>query len=57
MVARRRLARFVEQYGGASDQLFGGSDATDQIQAEITLKSGKHDTTTASHWNMPIPIV
>ena len=41
MVARRRLARFVEQYGGASDQLFGGSDATDQIQAEITLKSGE----------------
>lgn len=39
MVARR-LAHFVEQYGGASDQLFGGSDATDQIQAEITLKSG-----------------
>lgn len=40
MVARRHLARFVERYGGASDQLFGGSDATDQIQAEITLKSG-----------------
>ena len=41
MVVRRRLARFVEQYGGASDQLFGGRDATDQIQAEITLKSGE----------------
>ena len=41
MLAQRRLARLVEQYGGASDQLFDGSDATDQIQAEITLKSGR----------------
>ena len=39
MLRHRRLARFVEQQGGASDQLFGGSGATDQIAAEIALKT------------------
>ena len=39
MLSRRRLAQFVERQGGASDQLFGGSDATDRIEAEITLKA------------------
>ena len=38
MLGHRRLARWVERHGGASDQLFGGSDATDQIEAEITIK-------------------
>ena len=39
MLGPRRLAQFVERQGGASDQLFGGSDATDRIDAEITLKT------------------
>ena len=37
MMRHRRLAQFVERQGGASDQLFSGSDATDQVEAEITL--------------------
>ena len=45
MLRRQRLGQFVERQGGASDQLFGGSDTTDRIEAEIVLKtkSGRYD--------------
>lgn len=45
MLRYHRLAPFVEREGGASDQLFGGSDTTDRIEAEIALmtKGGRYD--------------
>ena len=39
MLVLQRLGRFVERQGGANDQLFGGSEATDQIEAEITMRA------------------
>ena len=39
MLRFQRLGRFVERQGGASDQLFGGSELTDQIEAELTMKA------------------
>ena len=45
MLRHRRLGQFVERNGGASDQLFGGSDVTERIEAEIALKTegGSYD--------------
>lgn len=40
MLRYRDLGRFVERQGGAGDQLFGGAETTDQIEAEVTLKIG-----------------
>ena len=33
----RRLGEFVARYGGANDQLFGGSSRTNRVQAELSL--------------------
>ena len=41
---RRRLGEFVEIYGGADDQLHGGSTVTPRIQAEITVERRPRDT-------------
>lgn len=45
MLRSRRLGEFVEQYGGADDQLFGGSRVTPRLEAEIRLRadSGRDD--------------
>lgn len=45
MLRSRRLGEFVERYGGADDQLYGGSQTTQAMQAEIGLeaKSGRND--------------
>ena len=45
MLRSRRLGEFVEQYGGADDQLFGGNSVTPRIEAEIRLRteSGRND--------------
>ena len=42
---RRRLGEFVERYGGADDQLYGGNTTTPRIQAEILLRieKGRND--------------
>jgi len=37
MLKSRRLSEFVERYGGADDQLYGGSGTTPVMQAEIGL--------------------
>ena len=40
MLRYRQLGRYVEREGGADDQLYGGSDVTSLIKAEIGLRSG-----------------
>ena len=44
MLRHRRLARYVEREGGADDQLYGGSEITQLINAEIVLLSGPERT-------------
>ena len=45
MLKSRRLGEFVERYGGADDQLHGGSRTTPTLQAEIGLdtESGRNE--------------
>lgn len=45
MLRSRRLGEFVERYGGADDQLFGGNRTTPAMQAEISLETrhGRND--------------
>ncbi len=45
MLRSQRLAQFIERYGGADDQLFGGRRTTPAMQAELVLEndSGKND--------------
>ena len=45
MLRSRRLGEYVQRYGGADDQLFGGSRTTPAMQAEISLEtqSGRND--------------
>lgn len=40
MLRHRQLGRYVEREGGADDQLYGGSEITQIIKAEIVLRSG-----------------
>ena len=41
MLGPRRLAEFVEKQGGADDQLFGGNRVTQEIHAEIRMRTDK----------------
>ncbi len=41
MLKSRSLGQFVERYGGADDQLYGGSRTTPAMQAEMTLETGQ----------------
>lgn len=45
MLLSRNLGEFVEKYGGADDQLFGGNKVTPRLEAEISLgtKLGRND--------------
>ena len=45
MTRSHRLGEFVERYGGADDQLFGGNRATPRMEAEIRLRTdaGRND--------------
>ncbi len=45
MLKSRSLGQFVERYGGADDQLYGGSRTTPAIQAELCLETdqGRND--------------
>ena len=45
MVRIRRLNEFVQRYGGADDQLFGGSKNSLQIEAQLAIRtdSGRND--------------
>jgi predicted ATPase len=43
MLAKRNLGGFVEQNGGADDQLFGGNKKTPRMSAEIHLRTSKND--------------
>lgn len=45
MLGPRRLAEFVEQYGGANDQLFAGTKCTPRMNASLTIQTEneKHD--------------
>ena len=45
MLRSRRLGEFVEQYGGADDQLFGGNGVAPRMEAEISLRTdaGRND--------------
>ena len=40
MVRSRKLGEFVEKYGGADDQLFGGNSVTPRMDAEVALRTG-----------------
>ena len=40
MVRSRALGEFVEKYGGADDQLFGGNSVTPRMDADVTLRTG-----------------
>lgn len=40
MVRSRKLGDFVEKYGGADDQLFGGNSLTPRMEAEVALRTG-----------------
>lgn len=40
MVRSRALGEFVEKYGGADDQLFGGNGVTPRMEAEVALRTG-----------------
>ena len=40
MVRSRKLGEFVEKYGGADDQLFGGNSVTPRMDAEVALHTG-----------------
>ena len=39
-LSRRGLGEFVQQRGGASDQLFGGHQRTERIEAEVSFRTG-----------------
>lgn len=41
MLRYRRLGDFVARQGGADDQLFGGSDRTPQMAAELRMKTAR----------------
>lgn len=45
MVRSRRLGEFVARYGGANDQLFGGAEQTQRMDANICLRTqvGRND--------------
>ena len=45
MVRSRALGEFVEKYGGADDQLFGGNSVTPRMEAEVSLRTeaGRND--------------
>ena len=45
MLRSRSLGEFVERYGGADDQLYGGNATTPRMEAQLTLRteSGQND--------------
>lgn len=45
MLRFRRLAEYVQQQGGADDQLFGGSKISPRVEAKLTMRteSGRND--------------
>ena len=45
MLRSRRLGAFIQKYGGADDQLFGGNRTTPRMEAELSLRTeaGRND--------------
>lgn len=45
MIRFRKLAEYVQQQGGADDQLFGGSKISPRVEAKLTMRteSGRND--------------
>lgn len=45
MLRSRRLGEFVERYGGADDQLYGGNSVTPRMEGELALRTdeGRND--------------
>ena len=45
MLRSRRLGAFVQKYGGADDQLYGGNRTTPRMEAELSLRTeaGRND--------------
>ena len=41
MLRSRRLGEFVERYGGADDQLYGGNSITPRMEGELALRTDK----------------
>ena len=41
MLKSRRLAGFVGMHGGGSDQLFGGSETTPSMQADLRIETDR----------------
>ena len=41
MLRSRRLGEFVERYGGADDQLYGGNSVTPRMEGELALRTDK----------------
>ena len=41
MLRSRRLGEFVQRYGGADDQLYGGNSVTPRMEGELALRTDK----------------
>ena len=48
-LANRRLGEFVQQRGGATDQLFGGHQRTEGIEAEVSFRTAFGNNTLCFH--------
>ena len=48
-LSRRRLGEFVQQRGGANDQLLGGHHLTERIEAEVSFRTGLGNNTLSFH--------
>lgn len=55
MLKARRLATFVGRHGGGSDQLFGGSETTERMRAELCIETeqGSNDYRFALEFGQP----
>lgn len=48
-LSRRGLGEFVQQRGGANDQLFGGHQLTERIEAEVSFRTGLSNNMLSFH--------
>ncbi len=55
MLKSRQLGRFVGRHGGGSDQLFGGSETTERMRAELCIETeqGSNDYRFALEFGQP----
>ena len=48
-LANRRVGEFVQRRGGANDQLFGGRQHTDRIEADVSFRTALGNNTLSFH--------